>query len=184
MKSIRSKALVLTVVALALTIIHLLNSQMDGVLNQYGVIPRSVDHLHQILFAPFIHIGWGHLFNNLLGLAVFGSLCLLRSIRFYAINSLIIIVVVGGLLVWVFGRPASHLGASGLVFGLWSLSIAIAWFDRRFGNIVVAMIVIFFYSGLAYGILPGDPGISFEMHLAGAVAGVLSAFLYSRWLRE
>lgn len=183
MKAIRHKGWILLIVALLLVGVHIINSTMGGGLNQFGVIPRSIESLHHILFAPFIHIGWGHLYNNLIGLGILSALCLLRSPGFYIVNSLIIIVV-SGLLVWVFGRTASHIGASGWVFGLWSLSIAIAWFDRRFSNIVIAMIVIVFYGGLAYGILPNDPKISFEMHLAGAVAGVLAAFIYSRVLRD
>lgn len=178
MKGTRQKVSILFIVALLLVFVHLVNTTLDGALNQFGVIPRSLESLHHLFFAPFIHVSWGHLYNNLLGLAVFSVLCLLRSTGFYLVNSLTIIIV-SGLVVWVAGRTASHIGASGWVFGLWSLSIATAWFDRRLGNIFIAMLVIVFYSGLAYGVLPNDPGVSFEMHLAGAVAGVVAAFLYS-----
>jgi len=91
----------------------------------------------------------------------------------------IFIIAVGGLLVWVFGRSASHVGASGWIFGLWSLCVATAWFDRRFGNILLAVLVLFFYGSMILGVLPGDPAVSFEMHLAGAIAGVLCAFSYT-----
>lgn len=78
----------------------------------------------------------------------------------------------------MFARTASHIGASGWVFGLWSLSIAMAVFDRSLKNIVIALIVVFLYGGMIYGVLPGDPRISFEAHIFGAIAGVLCAFFY------
>ncbi len=86
-------------------------------------------------------------------------------------------------MVWLFARPAIHIGASGWIFGLWSLTIAMAWFDRRFINIVIAVFVIFFYGGMFYGVLPGRPGVSFESHLFGAVAGVICALLMAKTRR-
>jgi membrane associated rhomboid family serine protease len=99
-------------------------------------------------------------------------------VKFFVWSS-IFIIVVSGCLVWLFGRSASHIGASGWIFGLWSLSIAIALFDRRFFNFVIALLVVVLYGGMIFGILPSDPKVSFEMHLAGVVAGVLCAFSYA-----
>ena len=62
--------------------------------------------------------------------------------------------------------------------------MAIAWFDRRFGNILLAVLVLFFYGGMIFGVLPSDPAVSFEMHLAGASAGILCAFAYAMWARR
>ena len=121
--------------------------------------------------------------NNMVGLAALGSLCLLRSARLFLVGSLFIITV-GGILVWCFGRPALHIGASGWIFGLWSLSIALALFDRRPANLLLATVVILLYGGMVYGVLPGDPGVSFESHLAGAIAGFCWAFLYTRKQRR
>ena len=162
---------------LVMTLVNVFNTALDGQLNQFGIIPRSVKSWFHILTAPFIHGSTGHLMNNLVGLSIFGVLCLIRSSRFFLGSSLFIIVV-GGVLVWLFGRNASHIGASGWVFGLWSLSIAIGWFDRRFMNIVVALLVLFLYGGMIYGVLPTDPRVSFEAHLFGAIAGVACAFVY------
>jgi len=168
---------VISVVFLLLITVHILNIVLDGQLGQYGVIPRTTGSLLHIFTAPFIHGNVGHLLNNLVGIAVFSAFCLVRSIRFYLASSLFIIIV-SGILIWIFGRTASHIGASGWIFGLWSLSIAIAWFDRRFINIAIAFLVLFFYGGMIYGVLPSDPGISFEAHLFGAASGVICAFLY------
>jgi membrane associated rhomboid family serine protease len=161
-----------------LIIVHLANIAMGGALNQFGVIPRSAGHWHHVLTAPFIHSDNAHLFGNLVGLMVFSALCIGRSIKFFLLSSLFIILVGGGL-VWIFGRHASHIGASGWIFGLWSLTISIAWFDRKWRNIFLAAIVIFLYGNMIFGVLPGDPRVSFEMHLAGAIAGVICAFGYT-----
>lgn len=163
--------------------VHVVNVLLGGSLNQYGVIPRNMGSLFHIVTAPFIHGSLGHLINNLMGLSIFSALCLLRSIRFYLLSSLFIIVV-GGLLVWLFGRSASHIGASGWIFGLWSLSIANAVFDRSFQNILVAVLVVFLYGGMIYGVLPSGQYISFEGHLFGAVAGIACAFLLKGFAKK
>lgn len=162
-----------------LILTHIINVMLDGGLNRFGIVPRSVASWYHIVTAPFLHGSTGHLLNNLLGLGIFGSLCLLRSVTFFLSASLFI-VLLGGLLVWLFGRDAAHIGASGWVFGLWSLCIAMAWFDRRLVNIALAVGVIFLYGGMIHGVLPTDSHVSFESHLFGALAGIIFAFLYTR----
>ena len=169
----------LAFICLLLTGIHIFNMFTGESLRVFGVYPRSVDRLPFILSAPFIHGSWQHLINNLIGLSIFSSICLLRSTRFYLWSSLFIIVLTG-LLVWLFARSSLHIGASGLIFGLWSLCIAMAWFERSFINIIIAIAVIIFYGGMAYGVLPTNPCISFESHFFGAVAGVVCAALASK----
>jgi len=159
--------------------VHVVNLVSGGLLMGLGIIPGQVNTLPYIFTAPFIHGSWPHLTNNLFGLVIFSALCLLRGIPFYLASSFFIIVVTG-ILVWFFGREAIHIGASGWIFGLWSLSIAMAWFERKFVNIIIAIFVVFFYGGMIFGVLPGDPRISFESHLFGALSGVLCAALLAR----
>jgi membrane associated rhomboid family serine protease len=102
-----------------------------------------------------------------------------RGKRFYCQASLLIIVV-GGALVWLLGRPAVHIGASGWIFGLWSLSIALAWFERSVVNFLVSCTVVVLYGGMILGVLPSQPGVSFEGHAFGALAGILAAWVYGR----
>lgn len=158
---------------------HGVNILFDYELNRYGIYPRHIDSIWTIFSAPFLHGNFVHLFNNLLGLGIFSAFCLIHSIRRYVLNSLFIITTTG-LLVWIFARPSTHIGASGWVFGLWSLCIATAWFERRFINIMVAIFVILFYGGLIYSVLPLDSRISFESHLFGAVMGFYCAFLNAK----
>lgn len=167
---------------LILILVHIVNAALDGQLVRYGIIPRSEEHWFHIFTSPFIHGDLAHLINNLFGLGIFSVLCLFRTVAVYVVCSLFVITLTG-VLVWFFGRDAFHIGASGWIFGLWSFSIAIAWFDRRLINIFVGFLVVFLYGGMIYGVLPSDPNISFEAHLFGAVSGVVFAFLYSLYLR-
>lgn len=173
----------LSLIVLVMLVVHGINSLLGGGLTYFGIIPGSTAHWWHIFSAPFIHGDWAHLTNNLLALLIFGSLCLAQSVRFFVFSSVFIIAVSGGL-IWLFGREAIHIGASGWIFGLWSLSIALAWYDRRLINILIACLVVFFYGGMIYGVLPSDPKISFEAHLFGAFAGVVWAFLYSVHLKR
>ena len=175
-KILKNRVFVIASVCALIAIIHGVNVFLDYSLNQFGIIPRYSASLPHIFTSPFIHLDGYHLTNNLIGLLIFSSLCLVRSIKFYLWSSVFIIVVGGGL-VWVFGRSASHIGASGWIFGLWSLCIALAWFDRKFMNILIAIFVIIFYGGMGMGILPTEQRISFEGHLFGVLAGVLCAYL-------
>lgn len=167
---------------LVMILVHAINVVLDGQLNQYGIIPRSEAHWFHIFTSPFIHGDWVHLINNLFGLAIFSAFCLLRSVSLYVMSSVFIIALTG-VLIWFFARTAIHIGASGWIFGLWSFSIAIAWFDRRLINILSGFVVVFLYGGMIYGVLPSDPKVSFEAHLFGAVSGVVFAFLYSLLLK-
>lgn len=179
MKQIAYKFRLLIGILLFVTAVHVLNMFTGYQFLHYGIQPRHVHSLPHIFSAPFLHGNIGHLLNNLIGLFVFSSLCFVRPVRSYVHCSLFIIIV-SGLLVWAFARPANHIGASGWIFGLWSLSIALAWFERRLINIVIAVFVIIFYSSMIFGIVPGASHISYESHLFGALAGVLCAMLIAR----
>jgi len=175
-----SNIVVLVGLACVMVGIYVIDHVLPISLGRWGIISRDTSSLLNIFTAPFVHGSVGHLVNNLIGLMVFSAVCMLRSFRFWVVASLFVITV-GGALVWLFGRSALHIGASGWIFGLWSVLIALAFFDRRFINIVIAVVVVIFYGGMAYGVLPTDPRISFESHLFGAVAGGLFAYLYTRF---
>ncbi len=87
----------------------------------------------------------------------------------------VFIILVGGLGVWALGRPAIHIGASGLVFGYFGYLVAVGWYERRLGSILTAIVVVALYGGLIAGVLPTPGLISWEAHLFGLIAGVLAA---------
>lgn len=181
-KSVWLRLRIVIGLVLVLVLVHVVNMALGGSLNEFGIIPRDRKTWYHIATSPFIHASYGHLINNIIGLSIFASICLLRPIRQFVIASIFIILMTG-VLVWLFGRPAIHIGASGWIFGLWSLSIMTAWFEHSLKNFIVAIIVVLLYGGMIYGVLPTQPGVSFEAHLFGAVSGFAFAALSSRRYR-
>lgn len=147
-------------------------------------MPRQVDGLIGIVFSPFLHGNTSHLFNNIIGLGIFALITMSHGIRYFWRVSFLIILI-GGLGVWLFGRNNIHIGASGWIFGLWALSIANAWYNRSVKTFIIAIIVIVFWGGMILGVLPSAPQVSFEAHLFGALAGILAAAkLPKQWRRR
>jgi len=164
---------VLCGIAALMVAVQVVNSLTGNALNAWGVLPRSVGSLPGILVAPWLHANWLHLWSNLPGLLVLGWLASLVSLRHF-IQASAFIIIGSGVLVWLLARPGMHLGASGWLFGLWALLLAQAWFQRSLGSLLIAMLVLFYYGGWWFGLLPSQ-GISFEYHLFGALCGVLYA---------
>jgi membrane associated rhomboid family serine protease len=165
-------------VSAAMIAVHVVNFFTGGALSNYGIEPREIGGAYTIASAPFIHADVAHLGSNLAAFVVLGSLVLLQGLRYF-VKASAVIILLGGALVWLLGRPGDHIGASGWIFGLWSLVIALAWFDRSPRNIAIALAVVFFYGGMVFGVLPTQ-GVSFESHLFGAIAGVFAAFTLSK----
>jgi membrane associated rhomboid family serine protease len=146
-------------------------------LDAFGVRPRSVAGLLGIVFHPLLHGGLAHLLGNTLGIVVFGWMIMLREEKhFYVVTALT--WVMGGLGIWLFGATGSvHIGASGLVFGYFGYLLLAGLFERRLGSILLSLFVLFTWGGMIFGVLPGQPGISWEGHLCGFLAGGISAKL-------
>ena len=166
-------------VAATMIAVHVVNLFTGGYLNSFGIEPREIGSAYTIATAPWLHADIGHLGSNLAAFVVLGSLVLLQGLRYF-VKASALIIVLGGALVWLFARDATHIGASGWIFGLWSLVIALAWFDRSPRNIAIALAVVFFYGGMVFGVLPAQSYISFESHLFGAIAGIFAAFTLSK----
>ena len=84
-------------------------------------------------------------------------------------------------MVWLFARPTYHVGASGLVYALAFFLIFYGFFRKDFKSLLISIIILIFFGGLFHGILPQQPEISFESHLAGALSGAMSAFEFSKF---
>ena len=167
-------------VVLLLVVPFLFNEFFGFEYERFGLLPRSSENWYHIAFAPFIHGSAGHLVNNCMALMAFGLLTIVRSRALFWWSS-IVIVLLGGAMVWLVGRDSYHIGASGWIYGLWALTMGIAWYDRKLKNIVLGLAVLVLYGGMSWGLLPLDPSVSFEMHVAGAITGVLCAYVYTRF---
>lgn len=156
-------------------LVQIVNSLTGNSLVSHGLVPRTVSGLQGVLFAPFIHGSVGHVLSNLAPLAVLSWLVMSEGVARY-IRVAVLIAVVSGLLVWCVGRGTIHVGASGLIFGLWTYLLARGWYQRSLSSVAIAMFVVVGYSGLVFGFIP-VPGVSFESHIAGALAGILAGWL-------
>jgi membrane associated rhomboid family serine protease len=141
-----------------------------------GLRPRSLDGLDGILFMPILHGSVAHAAANTVPLAVFGVLLGVTAGRLALVAS-VLIVGLGGLGVWVIGSAGIHVGASGLIFGWFGFLVARGLVEKRPIPLMVAIGVALFYGTMIWGVLPGQPGISWEGHLLGCAAGVLAAFV-------
>ena len=148
-------------------------------LSRHSIYPGNPATLTGILFAPLLHGSLRHLFANTAPMLVLGT-ALLYGYPKAARVVLPILYLGSGLAVWLFARPSWHLGASGLAFGLlfFLFTMGVVRWERR--AIALALAVFLLYGGMIWGLLPTDPRISFEYHLAGAALGLLLAVLLRR----
>ena len=178
-QEISSHATLLTCIVVLLWAIELADMLLGRTLNQYGIRPRNIDGLQGIFFAPFLHANWLHLIGNTVPLVVLSTLILARDRSEWVIVT-ILAALGSGAGTWLFGAPGTlHIGASGVIFGYFGYLVTRAWFDRSIGSMVVSLLVILMFGGMIWGISPTQPGISWEGHLFGLLAGVGTAWLVS-----
>ena len=171
-------AQVIAVFVVLLYVVELVDTLDRNRLDGYGIRPREVDGLDGIVFAPLLHHGWGHLVANTVPLLVFGFLILLAGVaRWAAVTA--VVWLVGGVGTWLTGQPHSlHLGASVLAFGWLVYLLLRGIFARDASQIALGAILLFMYGGILYGVLPGQPGISWQGHLFGALGGAIAAYQF------
>ena len=148
-----------------------------------GIEPRELDGLDGVLFAPLLHGDWAHLVANTLPFLVFGFLAMAGGLRQF-VTVTAAIWLLGGLGVWLLGpADTNHIGASGLIFGWLVFLLVRGFYTRSFRQILLAVGLFLIWGGVLWGVLPGDPGISWQGHLFGALAGLLAARVVARTRR-
>lgn len=162
-----------------LAVIELLNLLSGRMLNQLGNIPRYVPGLKGIVLGPFIHGSLQHFLSNIIPLSIFSYLMLQYGLKRYLLVSLWIIVL-AGLLVWLFGRSASHIGASGVIYGYFGYLVLAGFLNKSLKLLLISLLVAFFYGGLIFGVMPSGPFVSWESHLFGFIAGLVAARLWAK----
>ncbi len=144
-----------------------------------GIVPRTLFGMLGILTGPIIHGSLNHLISNTLPMLFLGS------VLFFFYEPLgrrvfFMIYFIPNILVWLFARPANHVGASGLVYGLSFFLIVFGFVRRDFLSLAISIVVLFLYGGLIYGIWTIDPRVSWEAHAAGALVGTFTAIILNR----
>ena len=173
-----------------LWIIEMVKQMSGSDLGYLGIHPRSLKGIPGIFTSPFIHGGFRHLISNSIPLLVLITI-VMHFYRTVAFRSVALIYIITGTLVWLFARKTGsmgndiyHIGASGIAYGLVAFIFWMGIFIRNRLSIVLALVMVFLYSGMFLGVVPTDDGISWESHLLGALSGIAVAYLLKSHLPE
>jgi membrane associated rhomboid family serine protease len=141
----------------------------------YGIVPRKVSGLIGIFTSPFVHANWPHLFSNTPPLVILISMLL----YFHYKSAGLVVVIISlstGILVWFLARPVSHIGISGVLYGLVGFIGSNGIFRKDIQSISLSLIVLVYFGGMATGLVPGQEKISWESHLFGVLSGIITSF--------
>lgn len=160
-----------------LWMVKLIELEQNWELYRFGVYPRTVEGLIGIITSPFIHSDLNHLIDNSIPLFI-----LLSAIFFFywevAYPVFFLVFLISGMGVWLFARPAYHIGASGLVYGFAAFLFFSGVIRKHTRLMAISLLVTFIYGSMVWGILPYKQEISFEAHLAGALSGLFLAYYF------
>lgn len=153
---------------------------LGGRLNQYGIRPRSLSGLWGIPLAPLLHGDFNHLIANTVPMLTLSWWVMLRSIRTWVMAT-VIITFLGGAGTWLLGGflvagQSVHIGASGLIFGYVGFLLGRGFYERTMGAIAIALFILVTYGAMFWGLLPTQPGVSWESHLFGFISGIIAAY--------
>jgi membrane associated rhomboid family serine protease len=160
-------------IVMLLVAVHMLNISSGGALMILGIIPRRWYGLLGVFFSPFLHGSFTHLLFNSLPLIVLVNVLLLGGdLRFFIISSQI--AIMGGLATWLFGRDAIHIGASGLILGYMGYVMVYGYLDPSMMTTIILLVLLYYIGGILMGLMPSDEGVSWEGHVFGFFAGIIS----------
>jgi len=164
----------------AIWFIYWLEIQLEWNFNKHGVYPRDLVGLKGVFLSPFIHSDTSHLFNNSVPLFVL-SAGLFYFYKKVAVQVLIIGGISTGLLTWIIARPSYHIGASGIVYLLFSFVFFSGVIKKHYRLVAMSLVTIFLYGGMIWYVLPIKEGMSWEGHLSGFIIGfILSIILRNK----
>jgi membrane associated rhomboid family serine protease len=174
-QEIRTQFLILGSLVALMWAIEIIDHIPGMNLDIYGIMPRSIIGLRGILFAPFLHGSFAHLIANTVPFLTLGWLVMLRRTSdFWWVTA--IAALIGGLGTWLIAPAFSiHIGASGIIFGYLGFLLSRGYFEQNFGSMLFSIAVGVLYGGLLWGVLPQQPGISWQGHLFGFIGGVVAA---------
>ena len=151
-------------------------------LSRFGLYPRTISGLIGLIMTPLVHSGLPHITNNSIPMLV-GGTALLYLYPNCSVRVLPYLYAGTSLLAWTFARPSFHIGASGMVYGILTFVFVSGLLRRDLRSVGVSLLLWFLYGSMAWGVLPIRQGMSWELHLSGAVIGFAMAVVYRRWDR-
>jgi len=167
---------------LVLWIVYFIGNASSFDFGLLGIHPLDVKTLTGILTAPLIHLEFDHLFGNSISFFVIGfGLCFLYKRK--ALPVFGFIYIASGLWGWFLARDGYHIGASGLIYGMFFFLITSAFIKQEKRTVAFALLITFLYGAIVWGFFPvffPDKNISWEIHTTGAVSGVIAAFYFRK----
>ena len=145
--------------------------------NKYGVFPRTLIGFRGVFLTHFIHSNTSHLFNNSIPLFVLLS-SLFYFYRDVAYKVLLFGGICTGFFTWCIARESYHIGASGIVYLLFSFVFFSGIIKKHYRLVALSFIIIFLYGSMIWYVLPIKDGISWEGHLCGFLVGLYFAIRY------
>jgi membrane associated rhomboid family serine protease len=168
--------LLASIVAL-MWVVEIINSLDNNALDSDGIYPRNLGHLWGIVTAPFLHVSFQHLIANTVPFVFMGLIIALRGAARLALVTGIVIVI-GGLGTWLIAPGGSvTVGASGVVFGYATYLLTRGLFDRSALELLIGAVVGVVWGGALLASLVPQGHVSWQGHAAGAVGGVVAAWL-------
>lgn len=148
-------------------------------LYRYGVRPGRAEGLIGVITSPFLHStrDFGHILNNSFPTFILVWL-LFYHYRKIATKSFILIYILAGIGTWFLGKESYHIGMSGVIYGLTSFLIFSGFFRKNMRVAGISLFVIFIYGSMIWGIFPIKIGVSWEGHLSGLFAGIITAVIF------
>lgn len=161
-----------------------------------AIVPLVPEGLKGIFFSTLLHGSLEHLASNSLPIVVLTFL-LFQFYPFVAKKVFFLGWILTGLLVWLLPpidletgqyQYTCVVGASGLVYVLAFFLFFSGVFRWNMKLLTVSLLVALYYGSLIWGIFPEElfnkleepSRISWQSHLAGALVGVVMAFLFKK----
>ena len=161
-------------------LVKIIEVLFDLDISNFGIYPLSLEGLPGILFSPFIHANFGHLFNNSLPLFFLGT-ALFYFYSDIAIRVSLWTYFLTGIFVWLAGRNAWHIGASGLIYGFASFLFFSGIIRKYFRLVALSLLIVFLYGSMVWGIFPNIyREVSWESHMLGFISGIVLAVWYRK----
>lgn len=177
LKTSKSIFLIPFLYVLIIWIIYVIEITFGYNFNKFGVYPRDVVGLRGVFLTHFIHSNVNHLFNNSIPLFVLLS-SLFYFYRQVAYRILFFGGVLSGFLTWLIARESYHIGASGIVYVLFSFVFFSGIIRKHYRLVALSFIIIFLYGSMIWYVLPIKEGISWEGHLSGFLVGLFFSIIY------
>jgi len=176
MKKVITLPITLTVIIVAVFLFELV---IPGNLSWLGIRPRSFSGLVGIVLSPFLHRDLGHILANIFPLLIMGCLVSALAPSLFVLRT-VVLILLSGSFTWLLSSSDIVIGASGLAFAYWAFLITNGVLQKKFKDIVVAIVTFVIYGTLVFALFSLQEGVSWAGHFSGVIAGVIFAFIQRR----